>query len=85
MDEMQFPDFATMNRFTKFGNIISWQQTREIMLASLRPYLNDQRTTSQELWPLPIDDNYKEEHTTEISNEDVNWYNNFIQQNKGEH
>ena len=82
---MQVPDIQLMSQYVKYADVSSWSQTRQLMLSVLRPYLKKKDITAQELLPLPIDDNYKEEHTTEISNEDVNWYNNFIQQNKGEH
>lgn len=84
MDEMQLPDIAVMNKFTEFGNIISWQQTREIMLAALRPYLKKKDTTAQELLPLPIDDIDKEKGRTDVTKEEMDWWKKVKEQFKKE-
>ena len=76
MDSLQITEIPILNKYLKFADVLSWQQTREIMLSVLRPYLKKKDLTSQELFPLPIDDDGSE-HGPEISNEDVNWFKKF--------
>lgn len=49
------------------------------MLAMLSPYMKTKMKVD-EFMPLIIDESYKEkeELTTEIGNEDVDWFNRFV-------
>ena len=84
MDDMQIPDLQIMTKYLDFAEAASWAQTRQIMLCSLRPYLKKKNMTADEFFPLPIDEswNKKEELTTEVSNDDINWWKNYVEQYK---
>ena len=43
--------------------------------------MKNKELTAAELLPLPTDDDGTE-HTTEIANEDVAWYNKFVENYK---
>lgn len=45
--------------------------TRNLMLASLKPYLKDKNMTPQKLVPLIGDNGIEEEHITEISDSEI--------------
>ena len=81
---MTIPDVSLMTMFLEYAEVAQWNQTRYMMLTTLKPYLKKSDLTAQELFPLPIDDDMKEEKTTEISNEDVDWYNKYLEQRKKE-
>lgn len=80
MDEMRFVDVIIMAKYIKFSGLLEFSHIRELMRCQLWPYLKDKDTPASELWPTPIDDEV--EHTTEIANEDVEWYNKFVQNYK---
>ena len=75
LDDMQMIELPIATKYLEFSEVINWQQTREIMLSVLRPYLKKKDTSAQDLFILPTDQ--VEELTTEISNEDVEWYKKF--------
>lgn len=81
---MQIPDVVIATKFLDFAEAASWSQTRQIMLCSLKPYLKKKNMTADEFFPLPIDESYqeKEELTKEISNDDVKWWKNYVEQYK---
>jgi hypothetical protein len=88
MDDMQVPDLQMMTKYLDFAEAAAWSQTRQIMLCSLKPYLKNKNLTADEFFPLPIDESWqaKQELTTEISNEDVAWWNNYCENyKKGQH
>lgn len=82
MDKMQLTEINIATEYLEYNETISWMQAREQMLCTLKPYLNKKNITSKELMPLPIDEDNKEKaiHTTEISNEDVEYFNNFCKE-----
>lgn len=81
---MQIPDVVIATKFLDFAEAASWSQTRQIMLCSLKPYLKKKNMTADEFFPLPIDKSWqeKEELTQEISNDDVAWWKNYVEQYK---
>ena len=83
MDDMSMPDLAIMTKYLDYAETASWIQTRQIMLSVLKPYLKKKDTKAEDLFPLPIDNDIKEierqSHTTEISNDEVEWYKKFKQ------
>lgn len=81
---MQIPDVVIATKFLDFAEAASWSQTRQIMLCSLKPYLKKKNMTADEFFPLPIDKSWqeKEELTQEVSNEDVAWWKNYVDQYK---
>ena len=81
---MQIPDVVIATKYLDFAEAASWSQTRQIMLCSLKPYLKKKNMTADEFFPLPIDKSWqeKEELTQEISNEDVAWWKNYVEQYK---
>lgn len=81
MDECRVTDIPILTKYLAFADTVSWLQTRELMLSVLRPYLKKKDTTAKDLFKLPIDDDGVE-HTTEIANEDVEWYNKFVENYK---
>lgn len=76
MDDMQVMDLCVATKYLAYAEVAQWNQTRQIMLCTLKPYLKKKDLTAQELFPLPIDDDGIE-HTTEVSNEDVEWFKKF--------
>ena len=83
MDDMSMPDLAIMTKYLDYAETASWIQTRQIMLSVLKPYLKKKDTKAEDLFPLPIDNDIKEierqNHTTEISNTEVEWFKKFKQ------
>ena len=81
---MQIPDILIATKYLDFAEAASWSQTRQVMLCSLKPYLKKKNMTADEFFPLPIDEswNKKEELTTEVSNDDINWWKNYVEQYK---
>ena len=83
MDDMSMPDLAIMTKYLDYAEVISWNQTRHVMLTTLKPYLKKKDTKAEDLFPLPIDNDIKEierqNHTTEISNTEVEWFKKFKQ------
>jgi hypothetical protein len=65
-----------MTKYLSYADMAAWQQTRQIMLSSLRPYLKKKNITAQEFFPLPIDDD-NSELTTEMPNEELEWFKKF--------
>ena len=64
-----------------YAEVESWNRTRHMMLYMISPYMK--RMSADELLPLIIDENYeREELTKEISNEEVEWYKNFVESYK---
>lgn len=81
MDQCTMSEIPILNKYSNLVDTISWCQTRELMLSVLRPYLKKKDITPKEFYRLPIDDDGVE-HTTEIANEDVEWYNKFVENYK---
>jgi hypothetical protein len=81
MDEMHIIDINIMTKYIEFSDVLEWGHTRQLMLCQLKPYLKNKELTAAELLPLPTDDDGTE-HTTEIANEDVEWYKNFVENYK---
>lgn len=81
MDEMQTPEIGLMTKYLEYAEVQSWAQTRQIMLATIRPYLKKRNLTVSELLPLPID-NDGVVHTTEVKKEDINWFRSFKEAHK---
>ena len=76
MDEMHVVDVGIMTKYLEYSEVIQWNMTRQIMLTTLKPYLKKKDLTAAELFPLPIDDD-NSEHTTEMSNEELEWFKKF--------
>lgn len=75
LDDMSITDLCIATKYLDYCEVGSWMQTRQIMLSVLKPYLKKKDMTAAELLPLPIDDDEKLNHTTEITNEEIEWYN----------
>lgn len=48
-----------------------WQQTRYLLYFSIAPYTKTRYNSIQEFFPLSTDKNQKEEHNTEITNDEI--------------
>ena len=48
-----------------------WEQTRFILYYTIAPYTKNKSKTIQEFFPLSTDENQKEEHNTEITNDEI--------------
>ena len=48
-----------------------WEQTRYILYFSIAPYTKTRYNSIQEFFPLSTDKNQKEEHNTEITNDEI--------------
>lgn len=81
MDNMQLIDLSIMHKFLEFAEVTQWAQTRQLMFNMIAPYLKNKKLTVSEYFPLPTDEN-PEQLTTEISNQDVEWYKEFINKYK---
>ena len=84
MDEMSIPDLNIMTKYIEFADVVSWNQARNIMLSSLRPYLKKKNLTVDEFLPLPVDENWqaKEKLTTEVDQKDIEWFRKYKEQYK---
>ena len=76
LDEMTVPDLQLMTKYLEYNNVTAWCHTRQIMLASLSPYLKDKNTQPSDIMHLPIDDDILENklERQKVSNEDVQWW-----------
>ena len=83
LDNMQYGDLIISLRYLQFAEVAQWQQTRELMLCVMRPYLKRQDTTVQDLFILPTDEIHVPNHS--ISNNEVSWYKNYVKNYKKEH
>ena len=79
---MTIPDISLMTMFLEYAEVAQWNQTRYMMLTTLKPYLKKSDLTAQELFPLPIDDDMKEENRTDVTNEEIDWFKKVKQQFK---
>lgn len=77
LDEMNMYDLYLMTKYLSYADMAAWQQTRQIMLSSLRPYLKKKNITAQEFFPLIIDEDNKVEMTKEVSSNEINWFKQF--------
>lgn len=84
MEDLNFPELMIIIKAIPYAEVESWNRTRNIMLYTISPYMK-RKMSAKEILPLIIDEDYeKEELTTEISNADVEWYNNFVKNYKKE-
>lgn len=82
LDDMQMIELPIATKYLEFSEVINWQQTREIMLSVLRPYLKKKDTSAQDILPLPTDEVHIPNH--EISNDEVSWYKQYVKNYKKE-
>lgn len=80
MEDMTFPELIIIVKGMEYVEVEAWNRTRHLMLSMISPYMK-KKMTPKELLPLIIDDDGREK-TTEISNEDVEWFNNFVEHYK---
>lgn len=85
MDEMEISEIPILTKYLEYAEVASWSQTRQIMLSTLKPYLKNKNIKPDEFFPLPIDDTWheKEHHTTEIDQDAMKWWKNYINKQKG--
>ncbi len=85
MEELTFTELMIMIKGIAYCEVEEWNRTRNLMLAMLSPYMKTKMKVD-EFMPLIIDESYKEkeELTTEIGNEDVDWFNRFVDKYKKE-
>lgn len=85
MEELNFTELMIIVKGIAYAEVEEWNRTRNIMLASLSPYMKRKMKPS-EFMPLVIDEDYKEKEglTTEIANDDVDWFNHFVEKFKKE-
>lgn len=84
LDKMTVPELYIATKYLDCAEVMQWDQTRHIMLTTAGPYLKRPQTP-QEYFPLPIDEK-EEKLTKEIKQEDVDWFNAYVDNynNKGE-
>ena len=73
-----------MTKYLEYADVISWNQTRQIMLCTLKPYLKKKDTSAADILPLPIDHIEKEQGRTDVTNEEINWFKHAKEQFKQE-
>lgn len=85
MEELTFTELMIMIKGIAYCEVEEWNRTRNLMLAMLSPYMK-QKMQADEFMPLIIDESYqeKEELTTEIGNDEVAWFNKFVENYKKE-
>ena len=76
---MHLTEIPIITKYLQFADVVTWNQTRNIMLSSLRPYLKKKNLTADEFLPLPCDAKWheKEELTTEVKNEDIEFFRKY--------
>ena len=75
---MQITELHIATKYLDYVEVDAWLRTRELMLSVLGPYLKKKDTKSSDLIRLPIDeDEYNRNHTTEITNKEVEWFNRY--------
>lgn len=74
MDEMQISELNIATKYLDYAEVDQWMQTRELMLSVLGPYLKKKDTKSSDLIRLPIDDEEAKNHTTELTNKELEWF-----------
>lgn len=77
MDEMQISELNIATKYLDYAEVDQWMQTRELMLSVLGPYLKKKDTKSSDLIRLPIDDEEAKNHTTELTNKELEWFNKY--------
>lgn len=77
MDEMQISELNIVTKYLDYAEVDQWMQTRELMLSVLGPYLKKKDTKSSDLIRLPIDDDEAKNHTTEITDKEIEWFNKY--------
>lgn len=75
MNELQITEVPILTKYLNYSDVISWSQTRELMLSVLRPYLKKKDISAQDLFSLPTDE--KHEKITEVSKKEVEWFQKF--------
>ena len=66
-----------MTKYLEYADVTSWNQTRQIMLCTLKPYLKKKDTSAADILPLPIDHIEKEQGRTDVTNEELEWFKKF--------
>lgn len=68
-----------------YAEVEAWNIARNLMLCSMAPYMK-QKMRPDEFLPLVIDESYQEKQslTTEISNEDIKWFKEYVKNYKKE-
>ena len=69
MDHLSDWELETIIQFLPYSIRQEWNMTRNLMLASLKPYLKDKTCTADKLVPLIGDQDDDEEHDIEMTNE----------------
>lgn len=77
MDEMTIMDIPIMMKYIKYADTTSWEQTRELMLSIVAPYLKKKDTTAKDIIKLPIDEDDKVEHDHTVSNGAMDWFKKY--------
>lgn len=77
MDDMQITELYIATKYLDYAEVDAWMQTRELMLSVLGPYLKEKDTKSSDLIRLPIDDEEARNHTTEITDKEIEWFNKY--------
>lgn len=73
-----------MTKYLEYADVVAWNQTRQIMLCTLKPYLKKKDTSAADILHLPIDDIDKEQGRTDVTNEEMDWFKKVKQQFKKE-
>lgn len=81
---MHLTEIPIITMYLQFADVVTWNQTRNIMLSSLRPYLKKKNLTADEFLPLPCDAKWheKSELTTEVKQSDIDWFRKYKEQLK---
>lgn len=80
LEDADMSDIVIVLKHIEYAEVIGWQQTRELMLSVLRPYLKKHDITAKDLLPLPTDEVHIPNH--EISNDEVSWYKQYVENYK---
>lgn len=58
-------DLCIATKYLEYAEVVSWNQTRHVMLTTLKPYLKKKNITAEEFLPLPTDEQEEREITYE--------------------
>ena len=84
LDECQITEIPILTKYLEYSDVVSWNQTRNLMLCVLKPYLKKKDTTAQDILHLPIDDIDKEKGRTDVTKEEMDWWKQVKKQFKKE-
>lgn len=70
-DQLQDYELTWMLQNMNYAYKEEWEQTRYNLYYTIAPYTKNKSKSIQDFFPLPTDKEIKEEHNTEITNDEI--------------